>query len=318
MADTTTTGLIGNMLPSYWDDLLLDNLYAQLYLYQFGEKRTVPKGSGITFYIPRWKKANITAATTEGSVIGTSQLSSQFISGTLTQFAGAYKHSDVVVMTALSSVIEGSAREISKDLAQQIDTHIRNQISAAVTGDFVGGSGAAASESIHPVDVIKTSDVVKAKTLLNNANNFKFPDGTYGGLIHPLQTFDVQTQTSTNAPGSWVDILKYTGNVETLYRGEVGRMYGVRFVETTNLKRHSSGLSVAAASGATAFIIAPGAYHVVELDGMRPEVIIKPLGSAGSDDPVNQNASVGAKVFFQSVLNNLEVRRIRLITATTL
>jgi N4-gp56 family major capsid protein len=158
--------------------------------------------------------------------------------------------------------------------------------------------------------------------LLDGANNFRFPDGTYAGIIHPAQVYDLQANTST---GNWVDINKYTGGVENIYRGEIGRMYGVRFVVSTNVKDipvSVSGFSAIASysahgSGKQALIIAPGAYHVVELDGGMAQTYVKGLGSAGTADPVNQNATVGAKVYFQCVPNTLDTRQIRLRTSVT-
>ena len=293
--------------------MLLDSLYPQLYLYQWGEKRTVDPRSGTTFYIPRWKKeANVPFANTEGTVIGTCPISAQYLSGTLKQFAGAHKHSDVVIQTALSSAIEGSVRELGKFMAKKIDTHIRDQVSAA--GTFVGGSGVTASANIINTSVLKMSDTIKAEVTLDSNDNYKFPDGYYAGILHPKVSYDLKVQTSV---GGWIDVHKYD-DPETLYRGEIGRAYGIRWVSSTNVKRLLSGLSVASTSGYRNMVFAPGAYHVVELNGMNAKTYIKGLGSAGTADPVNQIATVGAKVFFQAVANTLDTRQIRLITGSTL
>ena len=310
------------MLPKFWDSLLLDNLYPQLYMYQLGEKRRVPQGSGTTFYIPRWTKQNIVANETEGAVVGTCPMSAQFLSGTIKFFTGAYKHSDVVVMTSLSSVIEGSLREISKDIAKKIDTHIRLKTSAA--GVFVGGGDAGtASASVGSADTILPRNIIQAETTLDANDNFRFPDGTYAGIVHPAQVYDLQTNISANA---WSDINKYTANVENIYRGEIGRMFGVRFITSSNAKKRpvaDSAFSAIASysahnSGYQALIVAPGAYHVVELDGAMAQTYVKGLGSAGTLDPVNQMATVGAKVFFECVANTLDTRQVRLNTAVTI
>ncbi len=287
------------MLPKYWDALLLDNLYPQLYMYQFGEKRKIPQGSGTTFYIPRWRKQNIVYEQSENSaVVATCGMSAQFLSGTLKQFAGAYQHTDIVAMTALSSIVEGALREISKDIANKIDTHIRSQTSAA--GGFVGGGAAGAiSSSVGSTDTILPRNIIQAEVTLDAANAFRFPDGNYAGMIHPAQVYDLQTNQSA---GAWVDINKYTGSVENIYRGEIGRMYGVRFITTTNVKKRpisDSAFSAIASysahnSGYQALIVSPGAYHVVEIDGGMAQTFVKGLGSAGTADPVNQLSTVGA------------------------
>lgn len=322
---TTLLAATNKILPEFYDDLLMDNLYPQLYYYQFGEKRRVPVASGKNFFIPRFKKADIVGSVTEGSVIDACAISAQRISGVLTSFAGAYLHSDLLVMTSLSSVVEGALREISKNIASDIDEHIRDQLTAvqatAAGGSgfaFVGGNGVTSSNSVALASVIRANELIKSEVLLDAADNFRFPDGTYAAILHPKQTFDLQA-SQISAAGSWVDINKYTSNVESIYRGEIGRMYGCRVVTSTKSKRlllgsHMSGSS----SGYMAHVFAPGAYHVVELEGGNAQTYVKGLGSAGTADPVNQLASVGAKVFFQAVANTLDTRRVQIHTGATI
>jgi N4-gp56 family major capsid protein len=315
---TTTTPLL---LPQYYDDLLMDNLYPQLYYYQFGEKRRVPQGSGKNFFIPRFQKKDIVGGVTEGTVIDACAISAQRISGVITSFAGAYLHSDFLVMTSISSVIEGSLREIGKNIASDIDEHIRDQLTgvqATAGSTFVGGNGVTSSNSVQVADVIRAQELIRAEVLLDAEDNFRFPDGTYAAIVHPKQTFDLQA-SQVSAAGSWVDINKYTSNVETIYRGEIGRMYGCRVVTSTKAKRlvlgsHMSGT----ASGYMAHVLAPGAYHVVELEGGMAQTYVKGLGSAGTADPVNQLATVGAKVFFQALANTLDTRRANIHTGATI
>lgn len=304
------------MLPKYWDDTLLDNLYPQLYYYQFGEKRRVPQGSGKTFYIPRWKKQNIVAAIpVEGTVLDLCPMSAQYLSGTLAGYAGAYVHSDFIVMTALSSVIEGSLREISKDIAKAIDDRIKLTTSGAGT-EIGAASTAAASRKTNTS--MRFKDAIRASTVLDDADAFKFPDGAYAGILHPKVAYDLMAYRSANF-NEWQDINKYTSGVENIYRGEIGKAFGIRFITTSNIqlsKFAHSGMSAGKASGYQNAVLSPGAYHVVELDGAMAQTYVKGLGSAGTADAVNQNATVGAKVYFESVANTLDTRMVRIISGT--
>lgn len=315
---TTAQGAtpFGAFMPSYWDSVLGENLYPNLYMYQFGTKRQIPRNFGIDIKIPRTtKRALVTEITSanEGTVIGTSPLSSQFISGTLKQFAGAYRHSDVVIMTALSDVVELSIRDISRDLAKKMDTHVRDTLSAK--GTFVGGSGVSVSEDIKTTSILKSSDLLKAAVLLEDADNPRPPDGHFPIITHPLAIFDLQSSLTGN---SWLEVNKYgsEGTVSNLYRGEVGRIFGARVVTSTNVKRLVAGLSAgAAASGYRSMMFAPDAYYVTEVSDMTAKTFVKQLGSAGALDPVNQVASVGAKVMFTAIAADWgdERRMIRLI-----
>jgi N4-gp56 family major capsid protein len=61
------------------------------------------------------------------------------------------------------------------------------------------------------------------------ANIPTFPDGFYVAMVHPDVIYDFQSDTSI---GGWIEAAKY-GSPDKLLTGEMGRMYGVRFVETT-------------------------------------------------------------------------------------
>lgn len=315
IAQTGTT--ITSLIPKFWDSVLGENLYPNLYLYQFGSKRQVPRNFGIDIKIPRLVKQNIVGlvnGASEGVVIGTSPASSNFISGTLKQFAGAYRHSDVVIMTALSDVIELSLRDIARDIAKRMDSHIRDQISGA--GTLIGGSGAATGTAdVTTSDVLRSSDLLKAAVLLDSADNPRPADGHFPFVTHPLAVYDLQSSLSAN---SWLEVNKYgdSSTVGNLYRGEVGRIFGSRVVTSTNTKRlvASGGMSEGANSGYRSFMLAPESYYVTEVSDMTAKTFVKQLGSAGALDPVNQVATVGAKVFFTAIPANWgsEVRVIRI------
>jgi N4-gp56 family major capsid protein len=113
--------------------------------------------------------------------------------------------------------------------------------------------------------------------------------------------FDIRNDTST---GGWIDVNKYASDqtVGQIYRGEVGRIGGVRVVESSNAKQVAGAPVSANASGFLTLVIGPGAFGVVELDGAASNVFVKQVGSAGSSDPLNQKGSVGVKVYFAPVV----------------
>lgn len=301
MAGPTISSELTAFLPNYWDTVLGENLYPNLYFYQFGTKRTVPRNFGNTIKIPRLQKQNIvTSVGTEGVIIGTCPISDEFISGTMTQFAGAYKHSDVLVMTALSDVIELSLIDIARDLAKRMDTHVRDTISGT-------GTAISASASIATT-ILKPADIIEAVVTLDTADNPRPADNHYPCIIHPKTVYDIQTNLSG---GAWLDVTKYHDANDRLYIGEVGRMYGARFITSSNILQTQS-LS-AAISGACNFMFAPDSYYVTEISDMTAKTYVKQLGSSGTADPVNQIATVGAKVYFGVVTATWDASETRMI-----
>ena len=76
---------------------------------------------------------------------------------------------------------------------------------------------------------------------------------------------------------------------------EVGRLFGVRLVETTEAKIFE-GAGASGADVASVIVLGQYAYGVTSLKGAKPRVIVKPAGSAGTADPLDQISTVGWKM----------------------
>ena len=314
---TRTAGpSIGTFLPTYWDAVLGENLYPNLTLYAYGTKRQIPRQFGLSIKIPRLRKRSgvvtLWHSASEGNAIlgsvPTCAAQSEFVSGTLKQFIGVYRHSDIVIMTALSDIIDLSLKDIARDLALQMDTHIRDNTSGS--GKTVWASGV--SNGAASITAIRASNFLKAAAILDGSNNPRPAGGHYPAVIHPFQQFDLQSQLTGN---SWLEINKYKGNEEpeNLYRAELGRLFGCVLTTSTNVARvfktgttplpagKRFGAVNSAVSGWFAPVLAPEAYYVTEMNDMTAKTFVKQLGSAGAFDPVNTVATVGAKVFFTAI-----------------
>lgn len=329
----------GGMVASYWDSVFAENLYPSLFYYQFGSKRRVPPNFGLTIKITRLKRQTGIVASQHVNSYGVpftvanmNPLCSQVVSGTLAKFRGVYGNSDIALLTTLGDPTEFAIRDISRDLALQMDNAVRGVLSAFSQGLFLGAAGRA-STSVRSTDLLRVSDIIKAVAVLKGANNPRWPDGNYPLIIHPFVGYDLKASLSG---GAWLDVQKYATNdtVEKLYRGEIGRLYGARIIESTNVKRLKGGagtgmsnISGTGHSGWQSLLLAPEAYYVCEMDQMTGRVIVKGLGSAGALDADNSLSTVAAKVFFcpirgfQDAAPNTignEVRIVRLVSGCSL
>lgn len=153
-----------------------------------------------------------------------------------------------------------------------------------------------------------TVDVVrKVITYLKNSNVRPIIGKDYVMFIHPDQWYDL-----TSDP-EWADMHKHT-DPTPLYDGELGRISGMRFVDTTTVLVTKDGAS------------SMGVYHSIVLgaDGADQvkfknggvKTIAKGLGSGGTSDPLDQRATVGWKMYYGlSVKDGLAV--IELMTGST-
>jgi hypothetical protein len=204
-------------------------------------------------------------------------------------------------------------------------------------------------------------------------------------ICSPDATYDLQSDAL------WQDVSKYS-DMEQIYSGEIGRLFGVVFVESTEAKvfsqsvhtavfAHTAGSAVVTLSdmpesaalylaagakvkiGSTEYTVSSAdaaaktitlsvtvsgaiaagtavysedagvidadtkkgtdihatlvfgadAYGIIDVDGEGClQTIVKPVGSGGASDPLDQRATVGAKVaaYTAKILNNLWIVRV--------
>ena len=308
---TSPTKVIASNVGEYYDRLLLDNLYPNLYLYQLGEKRRLPRGMGKVIHFTRYFKGPsgfaLPFAITDGTPIGLSTLSTTRVSATVGGFGSAVGVSDFIVMVGVSDVVKGAVFELSKGMALAIERQIRTTISASGTQIFAAGATALTGMSDCGTNsLINSVDLMRATANLREDNARTWPDGLFATIMHPKVAFDLRNDAT--AITAWADIQRTTaGGQDKIYHGEVGALYGTRVIESSEAKQllptTASLYRISEkASGFVTTTIAPGAFGVVELDGATASVFVKQVGSSGSSDAINQLGSVGVKTYFTSVV----------------
>ena len=133
-------------------------------------------------------------------------------------------------------------------------------------------------------------------------------DGSYVGIIHSDCSFDLTEDPNWKYPHQYQDTTE-------LYEGEIGKIEGVRFVETTEAKIFEK----AGASGRDVYatlIIGSDAYGVTDIQGGGLQHIVKQLGSAGTADPLNQRATAGWKAT-KTAVRLVEDYMVRIETASS-
>jgi N4-gp56 family major capsid protein len=290
----------------YYDKRLLTRLEKELHFDQFGQKKTLPKGSGRTITFTRYTNfvAN-TSPLTEAQTPTGLELASTQIPCIPLQYGDFVTLSDYLIGESIDPVIEGALDVLQYRAALSIDTIIRNTLDGNVTKQFANKVANEASVA----GVMLASEIRRAVYALRNVAARRIGN-SYPTIISPAQSFDLQSE---NATGSWLDLNKYTTTGPT-YKGEIGSIYGARIVESPNVYVHTG-----AGSGSVdvhqAYMFSQEAYGLVELAGNNLKTIIKQLGSAGSADPLDQRSTVGYK--FSHVTKVLDVlRAIEIYTAT--
>lgn len=348
-----TTQTLGNVLDQnsaaienkvYYDRLLLKRLLPNLLFAKYGQKRPYNRHEGSTVNFRRFDSlAPALTPLTEGVTPSGNAISITSVQATIQQYGDFVEISDRLDTEGIDPVVTEMTEVLGEQAGNTVDLAVRDVVVAGTNVLYAGGR--AAQQSLTSSDKISAAEIKKAVLALKKANAKPLEDGYYIGIIDPSIAYDLQGDSL------WQDCSKYNG-AENIEKGEVGRLAGVRFVVTTNVKKApiyaktsdeavvsgkdyytlSNGVYTKVAEPSTAniasyyevsfeahcaMIIGRDAYGVVDIDGSsKPEVIVKPAGSAGSADPLNQRSTVGWKAEFTAARLN-ELAMIRLECAAT-
>ena len=274
----------------FYERALIERLLPQLNFYKDAQKKKLPKNSGTTMNFRKFNSLTAPSSSlTEGVTPDGNDLNITNINAVVKQEGDYVVISDLIQMTGIDPVLTETSEVLGEEAGEVVDTRIQEAISTGTNVFYAGGvqtRGAVAT-------ALTGDDIKKLVRKLKNAKAKRFADGFYHMQVDPSMAYDLMEDPF------WVDVSKYA-KPEQMVKGELGKMHGMKFFETTNLKTVVEGdkeIHIAYAYG-------KDSYACVDLeDGAgKPEIIVKPNGSAGTDDPLNQRASAGWKNCFTAVI----------------
>ena len=292
---TTSTGSGNNLsaeMKTYYSKYLIKTARPNLVHDQFGQKHPIPKNGGKSIEFRKYtplKKA--TTPLTEGVTPDGSPLDVSTVTSTVKQYGNWIPLTDMLLLTAIDNNMIQALDLLGTNAGVTLDTITREILNAGTVVRYAEGQ--VASRATLTNEHKLTVKAVKMAVRDLKKQNAQKIDGYYVGIIHPDISFDL-----TEDP-DWKEMSKYT-TPELAFQGEIGRIAGVRFVETTEAKIWAG---AGAKVGATeehydvysTLILGANAYGVTEIEGGGLETIVKQLGSGGTSDPLNQRATVGWK-----------------------
>lgn len=327
---TTTTTQVAPGTQAFYDRNLLERAKPAEVHGRFGQKRPIAKKNGNQIKFRRYSALPpATTPLTEGVTPTGSQLSVTDITATLAQYGDFVTLSDVVDMVNQDPVVT-EATEVLGDQAGLTIDQVRRDVLVAGT-NVAYANGVAARINVNTK--LATSDLDKAIRFLKNQNAKFMKEGippstgvgtgairkAYIAVVHPDVEHDVESLTG------FKPVSDYPSQMGVM-EDEIGAYKNIRFVSSTNAKVFAGG----GAAGTTNFknnganydvyatlIFAADAYGVCPLSGEAMKTIVKPLGSAGSADPLDQRSSVGWKAMTTTKILN-ESWMIRLESAASL
>ena len=291
---TTLLNISGNDLSpemkTYYQDRLIDYAEPNLIHDQFGDKHPIPKNGGKTTEFRKYSPLDkALTKLTEGVTPSGNKLDVSTITSTVDQYGDYIEISDVLELTAIDRNLEQATKLLGSQAGRTLDTVTREVITAGTNVMYApkaDGTEILTRATVGSDCTLTVDTIFKAAAKLRSMNAVPIDD-CYVAIIHPNVACDLMLSDK------WIDVHKYA-TPENIYRGEIGKLGGVRFVESTEAKIYGP-VGANGASVYSTMVIAANAYGVTEVEGGGLQHIVKQLGSAGSADPLNQRATTGWK-----------------------
>lgn len=363
---TTSSGLTDEM-KTFYSDYLVELVEPKLVHDQFADKKDIPKNSGKTIEFRKYSPlAKALTPIQEGVTPDGNTLTMSVITSEIYQYGDYITLSDILQLAAIDNNVVQATKLLGSQAGRTLDTVTREVMAGGTNVIYAPDSDAPQTEVLGRQFITASNKFTpdcafRAKAQLSGMNAATIDD-SYVGIIHPYAAYDLMRNPE------WIDVKQY-GDNKDYYNGEIGKIGGVRFVESTEakifwgedlsetsrtltvssistnkvtikgatltsnalvgrfiiindnkyevasntatvltLKETPAASTVAAddviypgeggAEGCAVFavtIVGANAYATTSLEGAGLEHIVKPLGSGGSSDPLDQRSTVGWK-----------------------
>lgn len=280
----------------YYVKTLLTNAKPEMVHNQFAQVRPIPSGNGK--HIEFRKMSTLKPALTpivEGQVPAGSKVSITKIGTDVSQYGDFVRSTDILTETAFDPVNTEICKAQSVQAGQTEDILTRDVMQTTTNVAYAGGatSRTTLEDATTISDYLLTvNDIITAVNKLKRRKVGKI-DGYYVAIIHP----DVEADLWRDP--QWQEAQKHV-HPEKIYEGEIGTMYGCRFVVSTNAKIYKTGTKNSVYGN---LFLGANAYGVTSLEGLGLEYIIKPKGY---NDELNLVGSCGWKTTHGALLLNSE------------
>ena len=229
---TYSDGLSAEM-RTYYSDYLIDNAEPYLCHDQFGQQHSIPKGSGKTIQFRKYDPLpKQTTPLSEGVTPDGQQLKMSTVEATIAQYGGYVELTDLLMMTAVDNNLVMATKLLGSQAGRTLDTISREVLAGGTNVQYAAGQvsarfllvgGSASGNHYLTVDCIR-----RAVRFLKSQNAEKI-NGDFVAIIHPDVSYDLTSDPEWKYPHQYTD-------PQDLYEGEIGKISGVRFVESTEAK----------------------------------------------------------------------------------
>lgn len=280
---TTSTEGVSILLKEVLNRTILKAAKEKNVFNQFGQSVKIPKGKTKVLSFDRAQPLDVsTTALTEGVTPAGDKLTLERITATPMQY-GHY----IAVTDEFDFFKHDPSPELLKktelladQMASTFDLLTLNVLKSGTNVQYAGGKKSIAE--IAATDKITVQEVMKAVRTLKANKAEPISGNDYVCIIDPYLAYDLM------GDDRWQKVKEY--DPSDMYKGEIGKLFGVRFVDTTqNMELEESEKEGNSAKLHRAFFFGKNAYGSTNNKG-NCETIVQP-----ATDPLHQVSTIGWK-----------------------
>ena len=236
---------LNQAIQTIWSKEILFQAMPILRFEQFAVKKTelgVAPGLRVNFL--RYKNFSVDPSPlTEGVRMTTNALTAEQIAITVAEHGYAVAVSELLLNASFDDVMASASRLLGRHMAQYLDVQARNTLSAATSAvfgydrsslqgvnDWYNEGAAATQFSDLDGNYKLSTGAVKDAALALAGKNIPRLGETYVQFVHPKQSRDIRSNPE------FIEVTKYAAPGNFML-GEIGRLYDVVFIETTQVKK---------------------------------------------------------------------------------
>lgn len=283
-ADTTST--LSNEMMTFLIANFLQKAEEKNIHAEGAKKRVHPQNSGKAMTWNRYTVPDAaTSALSEATNPSETNISSATVTATLAEYGAFDKISSLLYGTSIDRAAKEKTDTMAVNAANTLDTLVRNELFSGATKQYAGAKSALTA--VAASDVLTIAEVRKAVRTLKKNDAMPYGDGYFIGKVGPDTSFDLMNDDV------WVNAHSYKDGNE-LYKGEVGRIHRVRFLECSSNQKNQSSTATVYSN----FIHGQEAIGTVDLSGGNMRLIIKQSDKSDTGNPLNMYLTIGWKATF--------------------
>ena len=228
-----TTATMTKEMKTFYEKRLIDQAEPRLVHDQFADYYPVPQNGGKTIEFRKYDSLpKASTPLTEGVTPNGQTLNVTTITSDLHQYGGWTPLTDVLQMTAIDNNVVQATRVLASQAGRTMDSITRDVLAGGTNVLYVpkvaeDGTETAVNsrKALDKTCTLTPKIFFRAAAQLGAMNADPIGD-SYIAIIHPYAAYDLKTSKE------FVEVHKYA-DPDTMYRGEIGKLGNIRFVETS-------------------------------------------------------------------------------------